>query len=174
MSNRARVGVRAATGLWAGTLLLLGFGAWNRLGLSPMPGPLPQVGQELALADVESTFGLEPATRHDRWFVALGSGCPASLARIRNLTDMKAAADCQGAELVPLVIVDTADADPLVSLLMDRGFASPAVADISGAEVLRIASVPTILKVDRMGRIVEVASPSMEGSWPPELGCPVE
>lgn len=42
---------------------------------------------------------------------------------------------------------------------------------MSGATVLRIVSVPFLVKVDRTGTVLDVASPSIAGSWPPTSAC---
>lgn len=172
MKSRDGTAVRAATGLWVAAIALIGVSAWGRFAATPPQGTLPEVGDQLSLSDVESTFGLEARDPGKRWFLVLGTSCSVSLELVRNLAGIGAAAECQGAELVPLVIVDGPDPGPFLPLLADQGFQAPGVADIKGAEVVRTTSVPALLKVDATGRIEGVASASIEGSWPPETGCP--
>jgi len=153
-------------------IALAGFAAVGWFTATPPQGVLPEIGDQLFLSDVESTFGLDSRDPGRRWFLVLGTSCSVSLELVQNLAGIGTAAECQGAELVPLVIADGPDPGPFLILLADQGFQAPGVADIKGAEVVRTTSVPALLKVDATGRIEGVASASIAGSWPPETGCP--
>lgn len=154
--------------LWVGATLLIGGTVWGHLQPVPVPAPIPEAGDRLALPEVDSAFGLSPADGKVRWFVVLGTACPASEALARDLSQARAAAEDDGASLVPLVIVDGIEPGSLLNTLRSQGFATPGVADINGASALRIGSVPILLKVDGAGEILDVAGPSIPGSWPVE------
>lgn len=102
---------RLAGVLWVGTALVIGLTAWGHLRPVPAPVSVAQAGDSLSLSDLQATFDLPPATEADRWLMALGTGCPTSLQLARDLSRIKPAADCEGADLVPLVIVDGPEPD---------------------------------------------------------------
>jgi hypothetical protein len=150
--------------------LVLSFSIFARLRALNPPPALPAVGERIPVDVAASEFGAQ-IPESGAMLLLVTTGCPACLALDPELDLLKAAGECEGRSVLPVVAEWGATPDSIRKVLSKHDISVKRIGAPEGLRKLGARTVPTVIEVGGDGLIEAVSHASIVGSWPRTPSC---
>ena len=155
-----------AAAVWLVTAGVLAGGiALPRVGLKKVGDHVPAAGAQLDMQEIGTAFSIEPFDSA-AWLLIVTSSCPFCLGLDEELSALREEAKCANAQLTALVVEMGAPPDSMLTLLAKHRIQRVGLGQQTTLNVLQTSAVPSVLRLDAEGRVLSVANPAIDGSWP--------
>lgn len=162
--------VRAAARAIPFGLVGLGFGVLATSFVLSERNPLPDHNTRIDLPAIGRAFGVELSDSVN-WLLVLSSSCGACLSLGDQLLQIKQSAACEGATLVPLIVVNGDPPDSMLSVLRTWGIGRAGIGGSAGSRMLSVRVVPSLIETDVHRRVTRASSPATDAMWPNSPSC---